>query len=96
MFFFARYRILKKIALNKGLFYKEQVFQLGNAIYLKNIIANIRKNVNFNTNTVIFCYKPLSTALIPVWILIFSHSDSDSQDGEGGGTLQQAPLRNAI
>ena len=72
------------------------MFQLGNAVYLKNIIVNIRKNVNFNTNTVIFCYKPLSTALNPVWILILRHSDGDSPDGEGGRTLQQAPLRNAI
>ena len=73
-----------------------QVFQLGNAVYLKNIIVNIRKNVNFNTNTVIFCYKPLSTALNPVWILILRHSDGDSPDGEGGRTFQRAPLRNAI
>ena len=96
MFFFAWYCILKKIALNKGLFYNQQVFQLGNSVYLKNIIVNIRKNVNFNTNTVTFCYKPLSTALNPVWILILRHSDGDALDGERGRTLQQAPLRDAI
>ena len=72
------------------------MFQLDNAVYLKNIIVNFRKNVNFNTNPVIFCYKPLSTALKPVWILILRHSDSDYPDREGGRTLQQAPLRNAI
>ena len=39
-------------------------------------------------NTVIFCYKPLSTALNLVWILILRHPDGDSPDREGDKTLQ--------
>ena len=69
------------------------MFQLGNAVYLKNIIVNIRKNVNFNTNTVIFCYKPLSTALNPVWILILRHSDGDSPEWRGRQNLTMGTLK---